>query len=300
MSGDESLFCRRASERGYILLVLLLFVALLSIGFLAMVERVDFQSKRDREEELIHRGVQYARAVRKFVKKFGRYPTNMEELENTNNIRFLRKRYKDPITGRDFKIVQYSDLRAFGSRTPGVSVTDIASQQQAAAGALNKKPVASAGVGPSPIPNASSQVDQSGGASGSSDPSQNAQAEDSKAEQDPSNAGTPAPPLSASDEQGATATPQLFTGGGVVGVASYSKIKTIRIFNKQDHYNQWQFVYDPGNDKGLMQTPRVPLLPQFVQAQQENGQRPAGSSVSPEQQTNDAPSPNPQASQEQR
>jgi type II secretory pathway component PulK len=42
-------------QRGYVLLILLLSVALLSIGFLAMVQSIEFQVKRDREEELIHR-----------------------------------------------------------------------------------------------------------------------------------------------------------------------------------------------------------------------------------------------------
>ncbi len=37
-----------------------------------------------------------------YYKKFGRYPTRLEDLENTNNQRYLRKRYKDPITGKDF------------------------------------------------------------------------------------------------------------------------------------------------------------------------------------------------------
>ena len=63
------------SESGYVLLALLLIVALLSIGLFTTIQRIDFQIKRDREEELIHRGVQYSRAVRKYFKAFGRYPT---------------------------------------------------------------------------------------------------------------------------------------------------------------------------------------------------------------------------------
>src|SRR5689334_9544762 len=104
--------CRRSSERGYVLLILLLSVALLSIFSLAVVQEFKFQYQRDREEELLHRGVQYTRAVQHFFKKFGRYPTRIEDLESTNKMRFLRKRYKDPMnrdpaTGkeRDFKIL---------------------------------------------------------------------------------------------------------------------------------------------------------------------------------------------------
>ena len=71
--------------------------------------------KRDREEEMIHRGVQYSRAIRRYVKKTGRYPTRLEELENTNNIRFLRKRYKDPITGKDFKLLHVGEVQLTSS-----------------------------------------------------------------------------------------------------------------------------------------------------------------------------------------
>src|SRR5450755_4017525 len=99
------------SERGYILITLILFVALIAIAAVVMAPVIVFQVKRDREEELIHRGVQYSRAMNHFVKKFGRYPTRIEELENTNQIRFLRRRYKDPITGKDFKILHMGDVQ---------------------------------------------------------------------------------------------------------------------------------------------------------------------------------------------
>jgi len=49
----------------------------------------------------MERGEQYKLAVRRFVKVNGRYPANLDELENLNNRRFLRRRYKDPLTGKD-------------------------------------------------------------------------------------------------------------------------------------------------------------------------------------------------------
>ena len=60
---------------------------------------------------MIHRGVQYSRAIRAYYKKFGRYPTKIEDLENTNNMRFLRKRYKDPLTGKDFKLLHFGEVK---------------------------------------------------------------------------------------------------------------------------------------------------------------------------------------------
>src|SRR5438445_13408165 len=59
----------RRSERGYILLILMLFVALLTIAAAALAPSIAFQVRRDREEEMIHRGTQYSRAIRRYVKK---------------------------------------------------------------------------------------------------------------------------------------------------------------------------------------------------------------------------------------
>jgi type II secretory pathway pseudopilin PulG len=97
----------------------MLFVTLLALAAAAVAPRIAFQIRRDREEELIHRGVQYSRAIRRYVKKTGGYPVRIEQLENTNNMRFLRKRYKDPITGQDFKILHLGDVKlTFG---PGIA-----------------------------------------------------------------------------------------------------------------------------------------------------------------------------------
>jgi type II secretory pathway pseudopilin PulG len=121
----------RRSERGYILLMLMLFVALLAIAAGALAPSIAFRVKRDREEEMIHRGVQYSRALRRFVKKTGRYPSRIEELENTNNIRFLRRRYKDPITGKDFKLLHVGEVQLASS--PGIGIGVAASQMGAKA-----------------------------------------------------------------------------------------------------------------------------------------------------------------------
>ena len=108
------------SQSGYILLLLMLGVTLLAIAAAAIAPTLAFQIRRDREEELIHRGVQYSRAVRRYVKKFGRYPTRLEELEDTNNLRFLRRRYKDPITGQDFKLLHLGEIKVnFGAGVAG-------------------------------------------------------------------------------------------------------------------------------------------------------------------------------------
>src|SRR5215470_108299 len=88
-------------ERGYILLSIMLLMTLMMIALTIEAPRIAQQIKREKEEELIHRGNEYKVAIKKFFRKFGRYPMSLDDLTNTNNVHFLRKRYVDPFTGKD-------------------------------------------------------------------------------------------------------------------------------------------------------------------------------------------------------
>ena len=221
----------RRNEQGYILLTLLLFVTILIITMAIVVPEVTFQVKRDREEEMIHRGVQYSRAIRHYVKKFGRYPTRVEELENTNNIRFLRRRYKDPITGKDFKLLHVGEVQLM----PGSGLAG-ATPASAMPGATTLgQPPQSLNQPAQPTKN---------------DEGKNDQSSDSQDQ-----------PKGATGAGSDALSGQVFGGGPIVGVASTSKAETIREFNHKNHYNQWQFIYDPASDRGgLLNTPAQPPL----------------------------------------
>ena len=91
----------RQNERGFALLVVFLIAAGIMISLYLELPRVAFESQRNREEMLIERGEQYSRSIEVFYRKNKRYPGKIEDLENFNNLRFLRKRYKDPLTGKD-------------------------------------------------------------------------------------------------------------------------------------------------------------------------------------------------------
>jgi len=251
---------RTRNQGGYILLTLMLFVALLTIGMLAMVQNIESQIKRDREEELIHRGVQYSRAVRHYFKKFGRYPNRIEELENTNNIRFLRKRYKDPMTGKDFKPLHMTDVQmSFVGGVPGGGLPP-SGLNGSAAGGLNGGASPPGGAVQDPTAAQNPQAGDQSEASNPASPSVTATNAQSPAQQ---------PGSSIASNQ---LTSQTFGGGAIVGVASVSKDKTIREFNKKDHYNQWQFIYDPTSDRGgLLMTPNQPPLKGAVGLTPANG-----------------------------
>ncbi len=90
-----------ARRSGYALLFIYMMAAVIGIMLYMAVPRVAFESQRDREQLLIDRGEQYKRAVQLYVRKFNRFPVDIAALENTQNIRFLRKQYVDPMTGKN-------------------------------------------------------------------------------------------------------------------------------------------------------------------------------------------------------
>ena len=88
---------------------------------------------------------------------------------------------------------------------------------------------------------------------------------DSGADATSANPDSPDASKSDSSPAGGIGSAQLssavFGGGPIVGVASISKATTIREFNHKNHYNQWQFIYDPTMDRGgLITTPAQPAL----------------------------------------
>jgi uncharacterized membrane protein YgcG len=91
----------RHKESGFALLLVFLMAAVLAISLYMEIPRVAFETQRQKEQLLIERGEQYKRAIQVFVRKNNRWPTKIEDLESTNNQRFLRRRYVDPMTGKD-------------------------------------------------------------------------------------------------------------------------------------------------------------------------------------------------------
>ena len=129
-SEPKSAFTRQQRDGGYLLLAILLMMALMIIAATIVAPRVVQQIKRDREEEMIHRGTEYARAIKKYYKKFGSYPSTLEQLDTTNQIRFLRKRYKDPLTkDGKWKLLNYGDIATLlNAAAPGTPAAALAAQ----------------------------------------------------------------------------------------------------------------------------------------------------------------------------
>ena len=242
-------------QRGYILLTLIFFVAVGAIATLALTYDLGYikqQNQRDREEEMRHRGTQYMRAIKAYYKKVQRYPAKIEDLESTNNLRFLRRRYKDPLTGNDFKLLHFGDSGVKlsggigGQVPPGVGLLNGASnaallnraqsllQQQGVLGQNPNNPVEGNPTQANP-----GAVD-TGKNPDAKTPGEDANGNPTGDATDKEDAGQPAP----------VSGGPTFGGGAIVGVASTSKKESIREFNHKHRYNQWLFYYDPQGDRG--------------------------------------------------
>lgn len=84
------------SERGIAMVALLVSMAVMAVVLSVALPSWKTLTQRDREEELIFRGTQYARAITLYQRKFANgFPPTVDFLVEQ---KFLRRKYKDPMT----------------------------------------------------------------------------------------------------------------------------------------------------------------------------------------------------------
>jgi type II secretory pathway pseudopilin PulG len=233
---------RKPSEDGYILVAVIFMLALLIISLAVAVPRVRESIQRDREVETMNRGKQYIRGIKMYYKKFHAYPPSIDALVKTNEIRFLRKRYTDPITGKDdWKPIMFGQNKTpvamgfFGQPLAGSTL---------------------AGTGPGGIAGASPIAggDGSSSTSGSGPNSFSGTSSISG----PGSSGTTGvmgatgtTGTSGTDQSGggSLSSNQTFGGGGIIGFSPGSPKQSILVYKKKNHYNEWEFLYSPLADQ---------------------------------------------------
>lgn len=87
----------RAGGGGYSLVALVMIVAVMNIVIAASLPLWSTAIQREKEEELVFRGLQYAEAIRVFQTRHGRYPVRLEELLEVEP-RSIRQLYPEPMT----------------------------------------------------------------------------------------------------------------------------------------------------------------------------------------------------------
>jgi type II secretory pathway pseudopilin PulG len=244
----------KPSEEGYVMLIAIFLMALVVISLAIAAPQVAKSIQRDRDLETYHRGMQYRRAVQLYYRTFHAYPPNADALVKTNNIRFLRKKYVDPITNKvDWKPILFGQNKApvamgyFGQPLAGgaTSIAGIGPSGGNGLGGSGGGPILPGGIssmfggsptGSTPSPGSTgSPTDTSGG-----NPTSTSSTSTTPSGTAPSG-GTGS--STSSDQSG-----QTFGGGGIIGFSPASPRKSILIYKKKQHYNEWEFTYDPISD----------------------------------------------------
>lgn len=243
------------------LLSVMLLVTLMVIALTVEAPRIAQQIKREKEEELIHRGNEYKNAIKKYFRKFGQYPVSLDQLKNTNNMRFLRKRYVDPFTGKDdWRLLHPGEVQvnpvAGGATATGQQPGQPVGGTLSAIGQPGS--INTPSTGPSP---GSPSTSPFAGPSTSPQPGTNQSGNSAFG----TGGITPAGNL-----PGASSSSPILGGGPIIGVSSVSKLKSIKEINGKDHYNDWQFVYDP-----RLEMPTAGVVPGA------QGANPVGGTVNP-------------------
>jgi type II secretory pathway pseudopilin PulG len=248
-------------EDGFMLVGLIVAIFLILLAMSVAAPRVAQDLRRDREVEAVHRGNQYVRAIRLYYRKMNStYPGSMEQLEKSNNIRFLRQRYVDPMTGKDdWRLIHVGEAKTTVKGFFGQPLVGLAPGLGTAAG------MTSPGIGgSSPAPGGLGS--SSPGGLGSSSPgsglgglgSGSATGGATTAAPGATAGATPGTDSSASGQTStlgsagaiaSTTTTSSFTGGGgagpFVGVGTPKEGDSITVLNEQTTYNTWEFIYDP-------------------------------------------------------
>lgn len=194
---------RRFAGRGYAFLILMMALTILLISLTTALPDIYTANQREREEELIFRGNEYARAIMLYRRQFNRFPSTVDDLvKKTNGFRFLRHAYKDPMT----KSGKWRFIHA-----------------NAGGGVLDSKTLPSA-QRTNPLKNSDSGKEEN--TKGPS--SENSQTADQPEKPEKSEAAQ-----SPGDET---------QGAFIVGVASTSKKKSVRIWNNHSRYDEWEFL----------------------------------------------------------
>ncbi|MCU1320617.1 MAG: putative secretion/fimbrial assembly protein [Acidobacteriaceae bacterium] len=219
-----------------------IFLVLLILGIAA--PRVAQELRRDREVEAVHRANQYVRAIQVFYKKNGRYPTTMDQLEKTNNVRYLRQKYVDPTTGKaDWRLIHVGEAKTtvkgfFGQPLSGLNTQNIGTGVGGATNVNSTGTTGATGSAGSSVGGSSTGgmggtgFSLTGGVGGT--PSVGGFGSASSTSTN-SNGGVGS--QSATDFKGA--------GGPIVGIGSAASGKSILELNEQTTYETWEFLYDP-------------------------------------------------------
>ncbi len=245
------------SEEGYVLLFAIFLIALLTIALAVAAPKMARSIQRDRDLETFERGMQYRRAIQLYYRKFHAYPPNVEALVNTNDIRFLRKKYKDPMTGQeDWKPIAFGQNKTptamgfFGQPLAGNAST-LAGIGPGGAGGLQAGAGGTGGTSTGGFSTGGFSGDSTGSGSDQNSTTSGSGQNDTSGGDTSGVAGSAGAGASAGGSTSSSTSGSggpTFGGAGIIGFEPASPKQSILVYKKKNHYNEWEFTYDPLSD----------------------------------------------------
>ena len=254
---------RKAGQQGYALL-LVIFVATMLLIFATMAApNIKTEGQREKEKEMIWRGRQYARGVKLYYRKMGRFPTSLEDLTKpkVGSLRFLRQAYKDPTNTQDgsWRLIyvgpagqligslkphptnlQFGQVPRMGTPVaamagpgaPNSGFGSVLGQVVGQVGGLNQQGLA----GTQPTGSGPGSTNNSPAATGN--PVSADQGTGTATGADTGDADTPIP---------ADDTPAIM-GGNIIGVGGKVNKKSVIVYDHAKNYRLFEFIWDPSKD----------------------------------------------------
>lgn len=234
----------RRQEAGYALLVVLFFAAVMILAASVAMPRLLTQGRREKEEETIWRGEQYVRGIRLYYRKMGRFPKSLDDLTKAqNNVRFIRKPYKDMMNRDDgsWRMIYVG---------PGGQLIGSVTRQMIGAVPLNAQNIPPArgtqtsNPGPQAPPRAVPEAPPN-------PLDVNASPDDQALAGQQGVPVTPQPPVAPNKalEGASTAGGQVF-GGSLIGIGSKVNRSSFKFYKGYAKYNEWEFIWDPAAEAG--------------------------------------------------
>jgi len=261
MIGHHRLSSPRRNQQGYALLLVIFMATMLLVLATMAAPNIRTEGQREKEKEMIWRGRQYARGVKLYYRKMGRFPTSIDDLTKPKigSLRFMRRAYKDPMNTEDgaWRLIYVGPAgQRIGSLKP--PQTNLQFGQAPGVGT----PVGATGPG-APNSGFGSLPGQTAGQLGGQFGGINQQGQTGTQAAGFSNSGTSstnAPgitgtPVSADQGTGvdpnapipAGDTPTI-VGGNIIGVGSKINKKSVIVYDHAKNYRLFEFIWDPSKD----------------------------------------------------
>ena len=258
----RKLSARNRRQQGYALLLVIFMTTIVLLLATMAAPNIQTNGQREKEKEMIWRGKQYARGVKLYYRKMGRFPTSIDDLTKpkVGSLRFMRQAYKDPMNAQDgsWRLIYVGPAgQLIGSlkppqtnlqfgQAPGIGI---------AAGALTGPGAPNSGFGSLPGQFGGQSGGQSGGfgQQGQSGTQPTGFGNSGTSSTNPP--GTTGAPVSADQGTGVdpnapipTGDTPTIVGGNIIGVGSKINKKSVIVYDHAKNYRLFEFIWDPSKE----------------------------------------------------